>query len=205
MKLSVFQTGIGIKCGDNKSITLGNLDGIYSLLNTTFSFSFNITFLGSKENAFFGGAGSGLRDFYIIRNSNDSRDGSLRFVTTDSSGVGRDVIWSSNIAANTWYNVIFVSSSIADGDLDLYVDGTLMTISSESTNPVFAPETNFDLKFGEAQTGVIDDFIVAGPIVTYDRVLTSTEISNIQIGIYPDDYGISFTCAMPNRGLNEAI
>lgn len=197
------QSGFSIKCGPSQSAEFGEMGDLSTLVDGAFALCFDVCFAGNGSNTFFGGAGTGTRDLYLQRNAGDTNDNSITFLSTDASGDVRTVSWAGIVPNYEWARMVFNSSGAGAGTLKLYVDGTEASISSQTNDAGFDADEAFSLSFGEIDSNNIDSFYVTS-VYVYDRELTSDELSQITLGVYPSDYVKAFPLHRPNRGVDRS-
>lgn len=204
MRLRNAQSGFAVQCGDNKTATLGLCGNFSSLVDGAFAIVFHAKFQEKAENYFFGGTGTGSNALYLARNVGNSNDDSITFDSTDASGDRRTVKWGGVVQNYDWNNYIFNSSGFGAGTLKLFLNGLEKTITSQTNDAGFSMTENYSLAFGEVLNNKAALFMWTS-CYFYNRVLTASEIANIQFGIYPSDYIKAFAVNFPNRGLNEPL
>lgn len=187
--MSVYCPGAGANCN------LGTINGLYAKTNGIWAMAFVIYFDDDNSNTFFGNAGAGSRVFYLKRNP----DGTLHIQIIDASGDKREVTWASVIKYKTWYKISIESSGPGADNLKMFVGTAEQEISAQTHDAGFEPETNFDLRFGEAESGVTGAFFVSR-MYFYEIALTAADRANIVMDRYPTGYSAAFRCDAPNIG-----
>lgn len=200
------QAGFGAYLPIGDTAEMGNLGGIFPLLAGGFSIIIPINFVQSTKRNYFLNADDGVnRHLRLCLNENDDKNGAISFIASDSAGNVRTVEWDAQIAASKINWLKIVSSGAGDGDLNLYLEGAdVVDIISETHDVDFEPDTLIEFIFGDVGLD-IEAFQVYGPVLTYDRALSSDELIGIEKGIFPEDHLINFPLNFPNIGLQEPL
>lgn len=204
IKYSFAQSGIPLECQVGSDANFGTLGGFSALVDGAFALCVDLRFGSNAANTFFGGAGTGSRALYLQRNAGSSRDSSITFTSTDASGDVRTVKWAGAVENNRWKTCVFNSSGLGADNLNLYVDGSLKAITSQTNDAGFNADEAFDLSFGEVSAGVIAPFDFT-TLYVYNRALTASEIAQISLGVYPSGYVRGYSFPFPNIGVNRTL
>lgn len=187
---------------------VGDTATLPSVLNTffqetdgTFAMAFDTFFYDDDYNVFFGGSG-GSSSFKLMRNKTA---GKIDLELIDESADHRDYTWTAPVNRNDWNNFILNGTAAGASGIDLYVNGTVKTISAQVNDAGFDAAVSMALKFGDIDATNLGAFKTT-KFYFYNRNLTAAEITAIKESrTYPSDFIYAFNMKRPNIGLNKAV
>lgn len=188
--------------------TAGDTATLPSVLNTffqetdgTFAIVFDIFFSDNNYNVFFGGSG-GSSSFKLMRNKTV---GKIDLELIDESADHRDYTWTAPLNQNDWNTMVVNGTAAGASGIDLYINGTVKTISAQTNDAGFDAAVSMALKFGDIDATNLGAFRFARPYF-YNRNLTTTEITAIKESKkYPSDFVYAFNMKRPNIGLYKTV
>lgn len=201
-KYSFLQSGFSLKCGAGSSAPLGTMGGLSSLIDTAFTLCIDLMVNSNAECIMLSGEGTGTRDLLLTRNVGGVNADSLQLASTDASGDVRSVTWNGSLPNNKWVKAAFVSSAAGADNLNLYIDGQLKTITSQTNDAGFNADESFNMTFGQYDANKIQPFSFTS-VYIYNRALTAEEIAETAMGRYPSDYVKAFPFYHPNIGVDR--
>lgn len=191
-----------LSLGSGDTAVLGTVSDFFEETDVSFAMVFDIKFEDTNECVFFGGAGDGTRVMYLTRNESSVNDGTIKLSLVDSAGNVRTIKWTANIPTHQWRHIIINGTATGDDGIKLYVGGVEATISSQTNDAGYAPDSSFSLAFGEVDAGNIGEFLVT-KIFFYSDSLTASEITDIaNLRNYPTDFTQAYDFEAPNIGIN---
>lgn len=177
------------------------LDTFFQETDATFAMVFDAFFYDDDYNVFFGGSG-GSSSFKLMRNKTADK---IDLELIDESADHRDYTWTAPLNRNDWNNFVVNGTAAGASGIDLYINGTVKTISAQVDDVGFDAAVSMSLKFGDIDATNLGAFKVA-KLYFYNRNLTTTEITAIkEKRKYPTDFIYAFDMKRPNIGLNKAI